>query len=84
MISSVLLPAALLSFTLLLNDFLQRQGMDWEKVHYAKLGYFLAISGNSGIQKGRAHKAGNMKDWVTAKIGIKFRPPKFRLYLDRI
>jgi hypothetical protein len=22
--------------------------------------------------------------WVTAEIGIKFRPPKFRLYLDRI
>jgi hypothetical protein len=31
-ISSILFPAALLSFTLLLHDFLQRRGMDWEQV----------------------------------------------------
>ena len=52
MISSTLFPAALLSFTLLQHDFLQRQGMDGKK--YAKLAYFPAISGNSGIQKRRA------------------------------
>jgi hypothetical protein len=33
--NSLLFPAALLSFTLLLQDFLQRQGMDWEKVRQA-------------------------------------------------
>ena len=38
----------------LLHDFLQRQGIDWEKVPFAKLAYFPAISGNSGLQKGRA------------------------------
>jgi hypothetical protein len=31
-ISSVLFPAAVLSFTLLLHDFLHRRRMDWEKV----------------------------------------------------
>jgi hypothetical protein len=41
MISSVLFPAALLSFTLLLNDLLQRQGMDWETVCQAGV-----LSGN--------------------------------------
>ncbi len=40
-ISSVLFPAALLSFTLLLHDFLQRRGMDWEKVRQAGI-----LSGN--------------------------------------
>jgi hypothetical protein len=34
-IFGVLFPAALLSFTLLLSDFLQRRGMDWEIVHQA-------------------------------------------------
>jgi hypothetical protein len=28
--------------------------------------------------------ADNNNQWVTAKIRIKFRPPKFRIYLDRI
>jgi hypothetical protein len=30
---------------------------------------------------GKKNKSNN---WVTAKIRIKFRPPKFRIYLDRI
>jgi hypothetical protein len=35
----ILFSAALLSFTLLLHDFLQRRGMDWEKVCQADILY---------------------------------------------
>ncbi len=52
MISGVLFPAALFSFTLLLDDFHKGKVGIGEK--YAELAYFLAISGNSGVQKGMA------------------------------
>ncbi len=48
-ISGILFPAALLSFTLLLYDF--HKGEVGIVKKYAKLEYFLAISGNSGVQK---------------------------------
>ncbi len=52
MISGVLFPAALFSFTLLLNDFHKGEVGIGKK--YAEMAYFLAISGNSGAQKGMA------------------------------
>ncbi len=54
MISGILFPAALLSFTHLLYDFHKGEVGIGKK--YAELAHFLAISGNSGIQKGMAHK----------------------------
>jgi hypothetical protein len=49
-ISGVLFPAALFSFTFLLDDF--QKGKVGIGKKYAELAYFLAISGNSGVQKG--------------------------------
>ncbi len=55
MISGVLFPAALRSFTHLLYDFHNSKVGIGKK--YAELAYFLAISGNSGVQKGMALEA---------------------------
>jgi hypothetical protein len=51
-ISGILFPAALLSSTLLLYDFHKGEVGIGKK--YAKVAYFLAISGNSSVQKGMA------------------------------
>ena len=51
-ISGVLIPAALFSFTLLLYDF--HKGKVGIGKKYAELTYFSAISENSGVQKGMA------------------------------
>ncbi len=50
LISGILFPAALLSFTHLLYDFHKGEVEIGKK--YAELAYFSAISGNSGVQKG--------------------------------
>jgi hypothetical protein len=51
-ISGALFPAAPLSFTHLLYDVHKGEVGIGKK--YAELAYFLAISGNSGVQKGMA------------------------------
>ncbi len=59
-ISGVLFPAALLSFTLLLYDF--HKGEVGVGKKYAKLANCSAISRNSGVQKGMAPPATQMRD----------------------
>ncbi len=59
-ISGVLFPAALFSFTLLLDDFHKGEVGIGKK--YAELVYLLVISGNSGIQKGMAPPATQKRD----------------------
>jgi hypothetical protein len=40
------------------------KGEGWTGKKYAKLAYFLAISGNYGVQKGRAHLGYNFGQWT--------------------
>jgi hypothetical protein len=56
MISGILFPPALLSFTLLLFGFLRRRVEEWEKVR--RTGVFSPISGISGVQKQMALQGG--------------------------
>jgi hypothetical protein len=57
--------------------------LDRKKNKGEKDGHLCEHAATQFRQKNRDGKQ-NTKQWVAAKIGIKFKPRLFRLYLDRV